>query len=68
MESDSSAHGILLIALFLCFSQPQLSAQAEAAGDTEDPITVAAHTRKAKTSAKQELPRRIEIVPVSAGE
>ena len=36
MESNSSAHGILLIALFLCFSQPQLSAQAEAAG-TEAP-------------------------------
>jgi hypothetical protein len=36
MESDSFAHGIFLIALFLCFSQPQLSAQAEAAG-TEAP-------------------------------
>ena len=40
-------------------------AQAEMAGDTEEPITIAAHTRKAKTKSKQELPRRIEIVPVN---
>ena len=47
------------------FSSLERFAQAEAAGDTEEPITIAAHTRKAKTKSQKELPRRIEIVPLS---
>lgn len=41
-------------------------AQADAAGEqTEETTPVAAHTRKKKTTAEKELPRRIEIIPVS---
>jgi transposase len=40
---------------------------AEAAGETaaEEETTVAAHTRKKNKKAQKELPRRIEIIPVS---
>lgn len=40
-------------------------AQADASGEqTEETIPIAAHSRKKKTKAEKELPRRIEIVPI----
>jgi len=44
----------------------EIFAQAEASGEQTEEITpVAAHIRKKKTKTEKDLPRRIEIIPVS---
>lgn len=47
------------------FSSLERFVQAEAAGDTEESISIAAHRRKTKTKSQKELPRRVEIIPLS---
>lgn len=49
------------------FDSNEKFVSAEAAGDliTEEEITVASHKRKKKTKGNKELPRRIEIIPLS---
>jgi transposase len=42
-----------------------LFSQAEAQGQTHTDVSVSAHIRKKKSDVKKELPRRIEIIPVS---
>ena len=44
----------------------EIFAQADALGEqAEKTTTVAAHTRKKKTKSEKDLPRRIEIIPIS---
>lgn len=49
------------------FGDDEMFANADAAGDliTEEEITVPAHQRKKKSKSSKELPRRIEIIPLS---
>lgn len=49
------------------FGDDEMFANADAAGDliTEDEITIPAHKRKKKAKGSKELPRRIEIIPLS---
>lgn len=52
--------------LSLFANENETFAQADAAGEqAEEETTVVAYTRKKKTKAKKDLPRRIEIIPVS---
>lgn len=49
------------------FGDDEMFAAADAAGEliTEDEITIPAHKRKKKSKGGKELPRRIEIIPLS---
>lgn len=49
------------------FGDDEKFSEADAAGDliTEEEINIPAHKRKKKTKGNKELPRRIEIIPLS---
>lgn len=52
--------------LSLFEDENEIFAQADASGEqTEETTPIAAHARKKKTKNEKELPRRIEIIPVS---